>query len=130
MSPILCISDFELQYKHLEKFNSNRATKNRRCKSKFFCMYGTVALRSPIQIFKTGELQFCSKLRYRCVTFWNILFSCKKKRTKDNLTCHGGFRSIYGWISAFRGSSGTLSLYKRTNVTVIRQGVSSSKTSY
>ena len=30
MSPILCISDFELQCKYLEKFNSNRATKNRR----------------------------------------------------------------------------------------------------
>ena len=60
MSPILCISDFELQSKHLEKFKSNRATKIRRRKSKVFCMYGTVALRSPTQLFKTGELQFYS----------------------------------------------------------------------
>ena len=44
MSPILCISDFELQRKHLEKFTSNRATKNRRQKWMVFCMYGTVAL--------------------------------------------------------------------------------------
>ena len=32
-------------------------------KSKVFCMYGTVALQSPIhfgQLFKTGELQICS----------------------------------------------------------------------
>ena len=34
MSPILRISDFELQRKHLEKFKSNRATKNRHRKSK------------------------------------------------------------------------------------------------
>ena len=36
MYPILCISDFELQCKYLEKFKSNRATKNRRRKSKGF----------------------------------------------------------------------------------------------
>ena len=51
MSPILVISDFELQYKLLEKFKSNRATKNRRRKWKVFSMYGTVALRSPIPTF-------------------------------------------------------------------------------
>ena len=52
MSPILCISDyFELQNKHLEKFILNRATENRRRKSKVFCMYGTVALHSPIPTF-------------------------------------------------------------------------------
>ena len=39
MSPILCISDFELQRKHLEKFKSNRATKNRRRKSKVNCSF-------------------------------------------------------------------------------------------
>ena len=31
-----CISDFEIQSKHLEKYKSNRATKNRRRKSKVF----------------------------------------------------------------------------------------------
>ena len=46
-----CISDFEIQSKHLKKFKSNRAVKNRRRKSKVFCMYGTVALRSPIPTF-------------------------------------------------------------------------------
>ena len=46
-----CKNDFELQCKHLEKFKSNRATKNRRRKSKVFCMYGTVTLRPPIQTF-------------------------------------------------------------------------------
>ena len=51
MSAVLCISYFELQFKHLEKFNSNRAKKNRRYKSKFFCMYGTVALWSPVATF-------------------------------------------------------------------------------
>ena len=51
MCPILCMSDFELQRKHLEKFKSNRATKNRRRKSEVFCMYGTVALQSPIPTF-------------------------------------------------------------------------------
>ena len=45
MSPISRISDFYIQCKYLEKFKSNRATKNRRRKSKVFCMYGTVALR-------------------------------------------------------------------------------------
>ena len=55
MSPILCISDFELQCKHLEKFESNRATKNRRRKSKGFCMYETVAIRSPIANFLRPE---------------------------------------------------------------------------
>ena len=52
MSPILYVSDFEQQCKHLEKFKSNRATKNPRRKSKVFSMYGTVALRSPIPTFK------------------------------------------------------------------------------
>ena len=51
MSPTLCISDFELQHKHLEKFKSNRVTKNRHGKSKVFCMYGAVALWSLIQTF-------------------------------------------------------------------------------
>ena len=51
MSPISCISDFEIQCKYLEKFKSNRGTKNRRRKSKVFCMYGTVALLSPIPTF-------------------------------------------------------------------------------
>ena len=37
MSPISCISDIQIQCKHLEKFKSNRATKNRRRKSKVFC---------------------------------------------------------------------------------------------
>ena len=60
MSLILYISDFELQCKHLEKFKSNRATKNRRRNSKVFCIYETVALRAPSQLFKTGELQICS----------------------------------------------------------------------
>ena len=47
MSPIFCISDFEIQCKHLKKFRSNRATKKkRRRKSEvfFFCMFGTEAL--------------------------------------------------------------------------------------
>ena len=56
MSPILCISDFDLQCKHLEKFESNRGTKNRRRKFKVLCMYGNVAVRAPSQLFKTGEL--------------------------------------------------------------------------
>ena len=43
MSPVLCISDSELQRKVLEKYSSNLAIKNRRRKS-----YGTVALRFPI----------------------------------------------------------------------------------
>ena len=53
MSPTLCVSDFELQRKHLEKIfkKSYRATKNRRRKSEVFRMYGTVALRSPIPTF-------------------------------------------------------------------------------
>ena len=43
MSSILCISDFDIQCKHLKKFRSNRATKNRRRKLEFFfCMFGTV----------------------------------------------------------------------------------------
>ena len=52
MFPILCISDFELQRKRLEKSKSNRATKNCRRKSKVFCVYGTVALRYPIPTFQ------------------------------------------------------------------------------
>ena len=56
---ILCISDFELQCKHLEKFKSYLVTKNRRRKSKVFCMYGTIALRSS-RLFMTRELQICS----------------------------------------------------------------------
>ena len=53
MSPIscTCISDFELQYIDLEKFKSDRATKNCRCKSNVFRIYGTVALPSPIPTF-------------------------------------------------------------------------------
>ena len=51
MSLMLCISDFQLQCKHLEKYKSNRAKKNRFRKSKVFCMYGTVALRSPLPNF-------------------------------------------------------------------------------
>ena len=47
MFHISCISDFEIQCKHLEKFKSNSATKNRRRKSKVFCMYGTVKLSGP-----------------------------------------------------------------------------------
>ena len=44
-------SDFELQCKLLKKLSSNSQTKNRHRKSKVFCMYGTVALRSPVQTF-------------------------------------------------------------------------------
>ena len=51
MSPILCISDFELQCKLQKKFFSNHATKKRRRKLKVFCIYGTVALQSPIPTF-------------------------------------------------------------------------------
>ena len=76
LSPILCISDFELQCKHLEKFKSNCATKNRRRKSKVFCMYVTVDLRFPIPTFldrRATDLQLtwlCSGL---CHTFcWKI----------------------------------------------------------
>ena len=41
MSPILCILDFEIriQWKHLQKFASHRATENRRHQSKVFCMF-------------------------------------------------------------------------------------------
>ena len=53
MSPIFCISDFEIQCKHLKKFRSNRATKKkRRRKSKgFFFMFGTEALWPIIPTF-------------------------------------------------------------------------------
>ena len=36
MSPILCISDFEIQCKHSEKFRSNFAENNGHRKSKVF----------------------------------------------------------------------------------------------
>ena len=60
-----CISDFEIQSKYLEKFKLNRATENRRRKSKVFCMYGTVALRSPIPTFsdrRARDLQLFVRL--------------------------------------------------------------------
>ena len=71
MSPILCISDFELQRKHLEKFKSNRATKNRRRKSKVFCMYGTVASKRFKDKIKNMILQNITsqmKLKHRFIS--------------------------------------------------------------
>ena len=65
MSPILCILDFELQRKHLEKFKENRATKDRRRKSKVFCMYGTVALRSPINFLRPESYSSAAPSTYQ-----------------------------------------------------------------
>ena len=112
MSPILCISDFELQCKHLEKFKSHRATKNRPRKSSVFCMYETVALRSPIPNFLRPESYssaaiFILILIFQfiwCVYLNNIFFNNQKP---DN---HGlpRFRNIYfgqfdwcWWMSEF-----------------------------
>ena len=55
-----------MNVENIEINHSNRATKNRRRKSKVFFTYGTVALQSPIPTFMTGELQICS---YRVMYF-------------------------------------------------------------
>ena len=58
---MLLIDKYVPYVMHLEKFKSNRATKNRRRKSKVFFACTELKLSGPpSQLFKTGELQCCS----------------------------------------------------------------------
>ena len=59
MSPILCILDFELKCKLLEKFGSIHETKNLLS----FSTYGIVVLRSHIPTFqdwRATDMQLCT----------------------------------------------------------------------
>ena len=72
-SYILCWQGENIEIKH-----SYRATNNRRRNSKVFCMYGSVALRSPIPTFfdrRATDLQL-TRTQLLCIVHMASKFSC------------------------------------------------------
>ena len=77
LTAILCISDFDVQSKLLEKVSSNHATKKSLlfCKIEDFCMHGTSAIRSLVQnVLRQDSYSSAARIeRYSLSTYFPLL---------------------------------------------------------